>query len=158
MLSLSATCQKIVPWGKHTQGDAHRGLTSTFLFWEQKRVTSCFSVSEKVFLGWKERWEATQNLDPKSRDIYHWNSWMRHKTPDIPSNLKDSCLCLRCYTFMYYSLRVLSQATFPWHISISSMFHKPASSSSSAQWLYFHSWVGSLINQPLSPAQTLQPH
>lgn len=123
MLSHRATCQKIIPWGKHTQCDAYRGLTRTFLFWEGKRISPCFSVSVRLFLGWQERWEATQNLDPKSRNIYHWNSWVWHKTPDITPHLKGSCnasdVIHLCTTYLMW---VLSQAAFPWHISISPCF------------------------------------
>lgn len=62
LLFHSATCQKIIPWGKHTQCDAHRGLTSTFLFWEGKRVNPCFSVSERLFLGWQEKGKLLKSL------------------------------------------------------------------------------------------------
>lgn len=157
LLFHSATCQKIIPWGKHTQCDAHRGLTSMFLFWEGKRVTPCFSISERLFLGWQEKGKLLksliQNQETFITEIAGWGTWPQilphiQNTPVMPQMLH---LCTS------YLLRVLSQVTFPWHISISPMFYKPASSSSSAQWLFFHSWVQSLINQPISPAQTWQP-
>lgn len=56
-----------------------------------KKSNPLFLNLRKAFLRLTGEREATQKLDPESINIYHWNSWMRHKTPDIAPHAKDSC-------------------------------------------------------------------
>lgn len=157
MLSHSATCQKIIPWGKHTQCDAHRALTSAFLFWEGKRVTPCFSASERLFLHWQERWEATQNLDPKHLSLKQVDEAQEPRYCSTPKRLllMPQMLYINILLIWWDScLRLLSLDTLvspPCFTSLLPPAHQPSGS-------FFNHGLGVLLTNSFHLLRHDNPH
>lgn len=130
MLFHSATCQKNLPRGKHVHCDTQRWLASTFLFWEGKRITPCFTIGGRFFLGWQERGRVLNSLIPNQETFITATADWSTGPQILPLilHLIDSCYTLDViYLCTTYLNRAFPQATFPWHINISPMFYKPAS-------------------------------
>lgn len=98
MLLHSTTCPKTLPWGKPVHCDGSEGTHKHILVLGGKKSCHVSQAKEGCSQGDSKEGGYSTQPDPKPRNIYCCNSWMKHRTPGIipcltPVTPQMLCIC-----------------------------------------------------------------